>query len=189
MYVGGAPRIGRPRRLDKHAPFPGAGAAGPAQPHSRSLRCTRRCAPVGGGEWRGPPGLRESQRPVPEGAELQHQVPHTEAVRGRQGDQLQPDVRPGGQGRVSQRHGGPQTEVALQLPLQARNEEGEELPAHLLEHVPEPAGYAPAVPAPPPAPPGWLTSSSTPVSPAAECGPFIGPQGQQQLVFAASPAA
>lgn len=84
----------------------------PSRTHAPSPPPPRR-APVGRGQRRGPPGLRESQRSVLERAELQHQVPHAQAVRGGQGDQLQLDIGPGGQGRVPQRHGGPQTEVAL----------------------------------------------------------------------------
>lgn len=45
---------------------------------------------------------------------------------------------------MSQRHGGPEAKVSLQLPLQAGHEEREKLPAYLLEHVPESAGYASA---------------------------------------------
>lgn len=148
--VGSRCRAGAPEAGAQRAPsLPGARPVGA---HAPSLRPRR--AAVGGGERRRPAGLREGQRPVPEGAELQLQVPHAEAVRGGQGDQLQPGVRPRGQGRVPQRHGGAQAEVALQLPLQARHEEGEELPAHLLEHVPEPAGYAPpSLSSPPSSPP------------------------------------
>ena len=65
-----------------------------------------------------PPGLREGQRAVPEGAGLQHQVPDYEAVRGRgQGEQLQHGGRLRGQGRVPKRHGLAQTEPAVQLPV------------------------------------------------------------------------
>ena len=46
-----------------------------------------------------PPGLREGQRAVPEGASLQHQVPDYETVCGRgQGEQLQHGGRPRGHG-------------------------------------------------------------------------------------------
>lgn len=161
---------GRPRSQVLHAPHPAPGRAhnAPAKRHSRSLPSTCRRAPVGRGERRGPPGLCEGQRSVPKGAELQHQVPHAEAVRGGQGDQLQLDLGPGGQGRVPQRHGGPQTEVALQLPLQAGYEEGEELPANLLEHVPEPAGYA------------WLSSSP---SPSPQGRRFPRPRGLADLIL------
>jgi len=55
---------------------------------------------------------------VSEGAGVQHQVPHDEAVRGRrQGEQLQHGGRSGGQGGVPQRDGGAQTEPAVQLPV------------------------------------------------------------------------
>lgn len=65
-----------------------------------------------------PAGLREGQRAVSEGAGVQLQVPHDEAVRGRrQGEQLQLSGRPGGQGRVPERHGRAQTEPAIQLPV------------------------------------------------------------------------
>lgn len=83
----------------------------------------------------------ESQRPVPQGAELQHEIQDTEAVRGRQREQLQSGDRPGGKGRVQERHGGSQAEISLQLPLQERHEEGEKLPTYLLEHVPKLTGY------------------------------------------------
>lgn len=59
----------------------------------------------------------------------------------RQREQLQPGDGPGGQGRVQKRHGGSQAEIALQLPLQEGHEEGEKLPAYLLEHVPKLTGY------------------------------------------------
>lgn len=42
---------------------------------------------------------------------------------------------------MQKRHGSSQAEIPVQLPLQEGHEEGEELPAHLLEHVPELAGY------------------------------------------------
>lgn len=42
---------------------------------------------------------------------------------------------------MQKRHGGSQAEISVQLPLQEGHEEGEKLPAHLLEHVPELTGY------------------------------------------------
>lgn len=84
-----------------------------------------------------PPRLRKGQRAVPEGAHLQHQVPHHEAVRGGPGEQLQRGPGSGGSGRVSQRHRSHEAEPAVQLQVQERHEEGEELPPDLLEHISE----------------------------------------------------
>lgn len=62
-------------------------------------------------------------------------------MRGRQREQLQPGDGPGGEGRMQKRHGGSEAEIPVQLPLQEGHEEGEKLPAHLLEHVPNLTGY------------------------------------------------
>lgn len=94
----------RPRRQASFVvlgarPVPGIGVWGSLSDRTQaSSPPSRRLAPVCRGQRRGPPGLRESQRSVPKGAELQHQVPHAQAVRGRQGDQLQPGIGPRGQG-------------------------------------------------------------------------------------------
>lgn len=88
-----------------------------------------------------PAGLREGQRAVPEGVLVQHQVPDHEAVRGGQGEQLQRGDGSGGAGRMPQRHRRHEAEPAVQLQVQERHEEGEELSPDLLEHIPEFARY------------------------------------------------
>lgn len=79
------------------------------------------------------------------GAHLQHQVPHDATVRGGPGEQLQRGPGSGGAGRVSQRHRSHEAEPPLQLQVQERHEEGEELPPHLLEHISEFARYVPTL--------------------------------------------
>lgn len=79
------------------------------------------------------------------GAHLQHQVPHDETVRSGPGEQLQRGPRSGGAGRVSQRHRSHEAEPPVQLQVQERHEEGEELPPDLLEHISEFTGYAPTL--------------------------------------------
>lgn len=79
---------------------------------------------------------------MPEGVQLQHQVPDHEAVRGGQGEQLQRGDWTRGAGRVPQRHRSHEAEPPVQLQVQERHEEGEELSAHLLEHISEFTGYA-----------------------------------------------
>lgn len=79
-----------------------------------------------------PDGLRRSQRAVLKGAGMQHQVSDYEAVHNGEGGQHQRR----GQGRVSQRPGRTQAEPAVQLQVQKRHEEGEELSTHLLGTLP-----------------------------------------------------
>jgi len=78
---------------------------------------------------------------VPQGVHLQHQVPHHEAVRGGKGEQLQRGHRHRGAGRVPERHRRHEAESPVQLQVQTGHEEGEKLPAHLLEHIREFTGY------------------------------------------------
>lgn len=82
-------------------------------------------------------GLRKGQQTMPEGELVQHQVPDDEAVRKGEGEQLQRGHRPRGAGRVPERHRRHEAEPPVQLQVQERHEEGEELPQDLLELVSE----------------------------------------------------
>lgn len=84
-----------------------------------------------------PSGLREGERAMSKGVFLQHQVPDHEAVRGGEGEQLQRGHGSGGAGRVPQRYRCHEAEPPVQLQVQKRHEEGEELPPDLLEHISE----------------------------------------------------
>lgn len=77
---------------------------------------------------------------MPKGVLLQHQVPDNEAVCGGEGEQLQRGPRSRGAWRMPQRNRCHEAESPLQLPVQKRHEEGEELPADILEHISEFAG-------------------------------------------------
>lgn len=73
---------------------------------------------------------------------VQRKVSHHEAVRvGEVSGQLHHSVRDGRAGRVPERHGRYETKPSVQLQVQARHEEGKELPAHLLEYLSEFARY------------------------------------------------
>lgn len=90
----------------------------------------------------GASGLRKGQWTMSKGVLLQHQVPDDEAVCGGQREQLQCGHGSRGAGRVSQRYRRHEAESSVQLQVQKRHEEGEELSPDLLEHISELAGYA-----------------------------------------------